>query len=38
LRKIKEELCEGCGKVVKETVLKVKENIEGKFKKNELKK
>ncbi len=35
---IKEELCEGCGKVVKETVLKVKENIEGKFKKNELKK
>lgn len=33
-----EELCEGCGKVVKETVLKVKENIEGKFKKNGLKK
>lgn len=29
-----DELCEGCEKVVKETVLKVKDNAERKLKKN----
>lgn len=29
-----DDLCENCGKVVNETVLKVKDNAERKFKKN----
>lgn len=29
-----DELCEGCGKIVSETVLKIKNNAEGKFDKN----
>lgn len=29
------ELCEGCGKIVDETVLKIKEKSEGKLNKNE---
>lgn len=30
-----DDLCEGCGEIVSETVLKVKNNVEGKFDKNE---
>lgn len=30
-----DEFCEGCGKIVDETVLKVKENLERKFDKND---